>query len=243
MTRPNFFLAHVCVQAWKRSKFKALFFGLLSRQTHYEDGEYIIRQGARGDTFFIISKGKVSIQHNHQFLPAQDVAANTGKTPAFDGVVVGGKLLSLLSHKGEWNDGRFDTEHMWHTDWSSINITTGLSCTPLWMRGCLRSHFSAFSTFFLGAASQNSPSLIIFVMTVFDDRTGARLKEADALTLQGCRISACPPPPKIKKHYYFCLFANSHTDSPFYQVAQWFKDMNGDKVLHLMIMTVSFHFL
>lgn len=29
-------------------------------QTHYENGEYIIRQGARGDTFFIISKGKVS---------------------------------------------------------------------------------------------------------------------------------------------------------------------------------------
>lgn len=28
-------------------------------QTHYEDEEYIIRQGARGDTFFIISKGKV----------------------------------------------------------------------------------------------------------------------------------------------------------------------------------------
>uniref|UniRef100_I3IV25 cGMP-dependent protein kinase n=1 Tax=Oreochromis niloticus TaxID=8128 RepID=I3IV25_ORENI len=28
-------------------------------ETHYEDGEYIIRQGARGDTFFIISKGKV----------------------------------------------------------------------------------------------------------------------------------------------------------------------------------------
>uniref|UniRef100_A0A673AC95 cGMP-dependent protein kinase n=1 Tax=Sphaeramia orbicularis TaxID=375764 RepID=A0A673AC95_9TELE len=27
-------------------------------ETHYEDGEYIIRQGARGDTFFIISKGK-----------------------------------------------------------------------------------------------------------------------------------------------------------------------------------------
>uniref|UniRef100_A0A3Q0R112 cGMP-dependent protein kinase n=1 Tax=Amphilophus citrinellus TaxID=61819 RepID=A0A3Q0R112_AMPCI len=29
--------------------------------THYEDGEYIIRQGARGDTFFIISKGKVNV--------------------------------------------------------------------------------------------------------------------------------------------------------------------------------------
>uniref|UniRef100_A0AAY4D482 cGMP-dependent protein kinase n=1 Tax=Denticeps clupeoides TaxID=299321 RepID=A0AAY4D482_9TELE len=29
-------------------------------ETHYGEGEYIIRQGARGDTFFIISKGKVS---------------------------------------------------------------------------------------------------------------------------------------------------------------------------------------
>lgn len=28
-------------------------------QTHYDDGEYIIRQGARGDTFFIISMGRV----------------------------------------------------------------------------------------------------------------------------------------------------------------------------------------
>ncbi|KAK4820822.1 hypothetical protein QYF61_007216, partial [Mycteria americana] len=31
---------------------------MLVLQTHYESGEYIIRQGARGDTFFIISKGK-----------------------------------------------------------------------------------------------------------------------------------------------------------------------------------------
>lgn len=30
-------------------------------ETHYEDGNYIIRQGARGDTFFIISKGKVTM--------------------------------------------------------------------------------------------------------------------------------------------------------------------------------------
>lgn len=28
-------------------------------QTHYEDGEYIVRQGATGDTFFIVSKGMV----------------------------------------------------------------------------------------------------------------------------------------------------------------------------------------
>ncbi|XP_076615451.1 cGMP-dependent protein kinase 1-like isoform X2 [Chaetodon auriga] len=30
-------------------------------ETHYDDGEYIIRQGARGDTFFIISQGKVNV--------------------------------------------------------------------------------------------------------------------------------------------------------------------------------------
>uniref|UniRef100_A0A673FXF6 cGMP-dependent protein kinase 1 n=1 Tax=Sinocyclocheilus rhinocerous TaxID=307959 RepID=A0A673FXF6_9TELE len=30
-------------------------------ETHYSDGEYIIRQGARGDTFFIIGKGKVNV--------------------------------------------------------------------------------------------------------------------------------------------------------------------------------------
>ncbi|XP_064630245.1 cGMP-dependent protein kinase 1-like isoform X2 [Lineus longissimus] len=30
-------------------------------ETHYEDGDYIIRQGARGDTFFIISKGQVAV--------------------------------------------------------------------------------------------------------------------------------------------------------------------------------------
>ncbi|XP_024913314.1 cGMP-dependent protein kinase 1 isoform X2 [Cynoglossus semilaevis] len=30
-------------------------------ETHYDEGEYIIRQGATGDTFFIISKGKVNV--------------------------------------------------------------------------------------------------------------------------------------------------------------------------------------
>ncbi|XP_010780463.1 cGMP-dependent protein kinase 1-like, partial [Notothenia coriiceps] len=30
-------------------------------ETHYEDGEFIVRQGATGDTFFIISKGKVNV--------------------------------------------------------------------------------------------------------------------------------------------------------------------------------------
>ncbi len=30
-------------------------------QTSYKEGEYIVRQGAGGDTFFIISKGRVSL--------------------------------------------------------------------------------------------------------------------------------------------------------------------------------------
>ncbi|XP_032294586.1 cGMP-dependent protein kinase, isozyme 2 forms cD5/T2 isoform X2 [Drosophila virilis] len=30
-------------------------------ETHYQRGDYIVRQGARGDTFFIISKGKVRV--------------------------------------------------------------------------------------------------------------------------------------------------------------------------------------
>ncbi|XP_051897035.1 cGMP-dependent protein kinase 1-like isoform X2 [Pristis pectinata] len=30
-------------------------------ETHYEEGDYIVRQGASGDTFFIISKGKVKV--------------------------------------------------------------------------------------------------------------------------------------------------------------------------------------
>ncbi|ELT93924.1 hypothetical protein CAPTEDRAFT_158933 [Capitella teleta] len=35
-------------------------------EMHYEKGEYIIRQGARGDTFYIISKGKVSVTKKQQ---------------------------------------------------------------------------------------------------------------------------------------------------------------------------------
>lgn len=30
-------------------------------ETHYQPGDYIVRQGARGDTFFIISKGQVRV--------------------------------------------------------------------------------------------------------------------------------------------------------------------------------------
>lgn len=48
-----------CSIASSEKCINTMLFSLLLRQTHYEDTEYIIRQGARGDTFFIISKGKV----------------------------------------------------------------------------------------------------------------------------------------------------------------------------------------
>lgn len=34
---------------------------ILQSQTFYNHGDYIIRQGARGDTFFIISRGEVRV--------------------------------------------------------------------------------------------------------------------------------------------------------------------------------------
>ena len=36
-------------------------------QVFYEEGEYIIRQGARGDTFFIIKKGQVRLGKSVSF--------------------------------------------------------------------------------------------------------------------------------------------------------------------------------
>ncbi|KAM8924111.1 cGMP-dependent protein kinase 1 isoform 3-T3 [Pelodytes ibericus] len=39
-------------------------------ETHYECGDYIIRQGARGDTFFIISKGLVNVTREDS--PSED---------------------------------------------------------------------------------------------------------------------------------------------------------------------------
>ncbi|KAI1900792.1 hypothetical protein AGOR_G00053520 [Albula goreensis] len=51
-------------------------------ETHYSDGDYIIRQGATGDTFFIISEGQVNVTKQK----------SAGEEPVF---------LSTLS-KGNW---------------------------------------------------------------------------------------------------------------------------------------------
>uniref|UniRef100_A0ACB8F8W6 cGMP-dependent protein kinase 1 n=1 Tax=Sphaerodactylus townsendi TaxID=933632 RepID=A0ACB8F8W6_9SAUR len=67
-------------------------------ETHYENGEYIIRQGARGDTFFIISKGKVNVTREDS--PGEDpiFLRTLGKGDWF-----GEKALQGVIHsKGVW---------------------------------------------------------------------------------------------------------------------------------------------
>ncbi|XP_037319503.2 cGMP-dependent protein kinase 1-like isoform X1 [Pungitius pungitius] len=60
-------------------------------ETHYEEGEFIIRQGARGDTFFIISTGKVNV--------TQDGSAN--QEPAHLRVLSRGSWFGEKALQGE----------------------------------------------------------------------------------------------------------------------------------------------
>ena len=50
-------------------------------QCYYNQGDYIIRQGARGDTFFIISKGRVSVSFSLCFARARSLAGGRPDGP------------------------------------------------------------------------------------------------------------------------------------------------------------------
>uniref|UniRef100_A0A8C0ZI97 cGMP-dependent protein kinase n=10 Tax=Passeriformes TaxID=9126 RepID=A0A8C0ZI97_CYACU len=66
-------------------------------ETHYESGEYIIRQGARGDTFFIISKGKVNVKMGRSSSHPQ--ISSKYDSVLFQGVYFPWEI-GLLTHEG-----------------------------------------------------------------------------------------------------------------------------------------------
>ncbi|XP_034726767.1 cGMP-dependent protein kinase 1 [Etheostoma cragini] len=70
----------------------------LMEETHYSDGDYIIRQGATGETFYIISKGQVKV---------------TEKKPGHEEQIV----LSKLS-EGQW----FGEKVLWGEDVRTLNV-------------------------------------------------------------------------------------------------------------------------
>ncbi|XP_056275732.1 cGMP-dependent protein kinase 1 isoform X2 [Pseudoliparis swirei] len=70
----------------------------LMEETHYNEGDYIIRQGAAGDTFYIISKGQVKV---------------TEKKPDHEEQVV----LSQLSER-QW----FGEKALWGEDVRTVNV-------------------------------------------------------------------------------------------------------------------------
>ncbi|TWW78604.1 cGMP-dependent protein kinase 1 [Takifugu flavidus] len=76
-------------------------------ETHYEDGEYIIRQGARGDTFFIISKGKVNVTREDSPSGEPVYLRSLGKGDWFGEKALQGAarwFISRDNHKGTQED-------------------------------------------------------------------------------------------------------------------------------------------
>nr|XP_020450221.1 cGMP-dependent protein kinase 1-like [Monopterus albus] len=71
----------------------------LMEETHYTQGDYIIRQGASGDTFYIISKGQVKV---------------TEKKPGHEEQIV----LCKLSER-QW----FGEKALWGEDIRTVNVT------------------------------------------------------------------------------------------------------------------------
>ncbi|KAJ7423608.1 cGMP-dependent protein kinase 1 [Willisornis vidua] len=87
-------------------------------ETHYESGEYIIRQGARGDTFFIISKGK-----NILFL-----ALFSGH---INGVLGLPAMLGVSSHVGQSVGDHQDLLHWVREDVRTANVIAAEAVTCL----------------------------------------------------------------------------------------------------------------
>ncbi|XP_049906886.1 cGMP-dependent protein kinase 1 isoform X1 [Epinephelus moara] len=79
----------------------------LMEETHYTEGDYVIRQGAAGDTFYIISKGQVKV---------------TEKKPGHDEQIV----LSKLAER-QW----FGEKALWGEDVRTMNVIAAGDVTCL----------------------------------------------------------------------------------------------------------------
>uniref|UniRef100_A0A0X3NV60 cGMP-dependent protein kinase, isozyme 2 forms cD5/T2 n=2 Tax=Schistocephalus solidus TaxID=70667 RepID=A0A0X3NV60_SCHSO len=93
----------------------------LLEEVHYEPGEYVIRQGARGDTFYIIANGTVQVTQN-------ETAGEEGSSRSAG--VVKEKFVRLMG-RGEW----FGEKALKNEDVRSANIIAafpnGVECLVL----------------------------------------------------------------------------------------------------------------
>ncbi|XP_037711282.1 cGMP-dependent protein kinase, isozyme 2 forms cD4/T1/T3A/T3B isoform X1 [Drosophila subpulchrella] len=74
-------------------------------ETHYQRGDYIVRQGARGDTFFIISKGKVRVTIKQQDTQEEKFIRMLGKGDFFGEKALQGDDLRTANIICESADG------------------------------------------------------------------------------------------------------------------------------------------
>ncbi|KAH8413029.1 hypothetical protein KR009_007502 [Drosophila setifemur] len=74
-------------------------------ETHYQRGDYIVRQGARGDTFFIISKGKVRVTIKQQDTQEEKFIRMLGKGDFFGEKALQGDDLRTANIICESPDG------------------------------------------------------------------------------------------------------------------------------------------
>jgi cGMP-dependent protein kinase len=81
---------------------------------NYENGQYIVRQGARGDTFYIITKGKVNVTQK-----AKDAKEETFLRQLVKGDFFGEKALQgedIRTANVIADDGEFQDEAGWSKD-------------------------------------------------------------------------------------------------------------------------------